>query len=144
MDGWDAALCPSSRLYSAGYPTCLYPEARQAGETPVRGIDCGRPGATAQYGSGLVGHLRAGFSALFIWRATWMERPSSARNPFRSHKGTYSKLGARGRPQELLGSFIAIPFGLGGVFEEVWVIGNNPDAQAFSHDELGQHRARLA
>src|SRR5260363_274655 len=25
-----------------------------------------------------------------------------------------------------------------------WVIGNNPDAQAFSHDELGQHRARLA
>src|SRR5260364_418298 len=84
MDGWDAALCPSSRRESAGYPTCLYPEARQAGETPVRGIDCGRPGATAQYGSGLVGHLRAGFSALFIWRATWMERPSSARNPFRT------------------------------------------------------------
>src|SRR5260364_161944 len=78
MDGWDAALCPSSRRESAGYPTCLYPEARQAGETPVRGIDCGRPGATAQYGSGLVGHLRAGFSALFIWRATWMERPSSS------------------------------------------------------------------
>src|SRR5829696_5607778 len=56
MDWRNAPVCPPQGVQSAGYPTRLYPETRQAGEAPAGRTDCIRPGAAAQHGRGAVRH----------------------------------------------------------------------------------------
>src|SRR3954469_20280809 len=70
MDWRNAPVCPPQGVQSAGYPTRLYPETRQAGEAPAGRTDCIRPGAAAQHGRGAVRHIRAGFLTVLIGRTT--------------------------------------------------------------------------
>src|SRR3954468_7091038 len=86
MDWRNAPVCPPQGVQSAGYPTRLYPEIRQAGEAPAGRTDCIRPGAAAQHGRGAVRHIRAGFLTVLIWRTTRPRCPSRSGDPQRGDR----------------------------------------------------------
>src|SRR4051794_23283520 len=102
MDWRNAPVCPPQGVQSAGYPTRLYPETRQAGEAPAGRTDCIRPGAAAQHGRGAVRHIRAGFLTVLIWRTTRPRCPSRSGDPQRGNRWQKGGMGARGGFEELL------------------------------------------
>src|SRR3954462_9999512 len=102
MDWRNAPVCPPQGVQSAGYPTRLYPETRQAGEAPTGRTDCIRPGAAAQHGRGAVRHIRAGFLTVLIWRTTRPRCPSRSGDPQRGDRWQKGGMGARGGFEELL------------------------------------------
>src|SRR3954453_5350165 len=101
MDWRNAPVCPPQGVQSAGYPTRLYPETRQAGEAPARRTDCIRPGAAAQHGRGAIRHIRAGFLTVLIWRTARPRCPSRSGDPQRGNRWQKSGMGARGGFEEL-------------------------------------------
>src|SRR3954466_4456977 len=102
MDWRNAPVCPPQGVQSAGYPTRLHPETRQAGEAPAGRTDCIRPGAAAQHGRGAVRHIRAGFLTVLIWRTTRPRCPSRSGDPQRGDRWQKGGVGARGGFEELL------------------------------------------
>src|SRR4051794_7759421 len=102
MDWRNAPVCPPQGVQSAGYPTRLYPETRQAGEAPAGRTDCIRPGAAAQHGRGAVRHIRAGFLTVLIWRTTRPRCPSRSGDAQRGDRWQKGGMGARGGFEELL------------------------------------------
>src|SRR6516162_5218642 len=102
MDWRNAPVRPPQGVQSAGYPACLYPEARQTGETPAGRADCIRPGAAAQHGRGAIRHIRAGFLSMLIWRAARPRCPSRSGDPQRGDRWQKGWVGARGGFEELL------------------------------------------
>src|ERR1019366_7033381 len=81
MDRGHDAICSPPGISSAKYPARVYPEARQARETPSGRALRSRPGAPEKRCSGALGYLRAGFFALLVWWTAWAGCPSSAGNP---------------------------------------------------------------
>src|SRR3954447_13307972 len=102
MDWRNAPVGPPQGVQSAGYPTRLHPETRQAGEAPAGRTDCIRPGAAAQHGRGAVRHIRAGFLTVLIWRTTRPRCPSRSGDPQRGDCWQKGGMGARGGFEELL------------------------------------------
>ena len=67
------------------------------------GVPCvgSGPGAPEKRCSGTLRYLRAGFSAVLVWRTAWARCPSSTSHPARSDFWEESGMGAGGGPKEL-------------------------------------------
>src|SRR4029077_5963759 len=89
-------------ISSAEHPARVYPETREAGETPVGRALRSRPGAPEKRCAGAVCHLRAGLSNMLVWRPTWAGCPSSAGQLALSDLWPAGGMGSGGGSEELL------------------------------------------
>src|SRR5215469_9355354 len=97
-----APIRSPSGISGTGHPARVYPEAWQVGKAPVGCPLRQRPGAPAQRRTGVVGHLRGGFFALFIWRTARAGSPPCPGNPQRENRRRQGELGTGGGPEEFL------------------------------------------